>query len=50
MWNLNYDRNKPYLASRNRSTSIENGFVVARGSGSGGWMDWEFGISRFKLL
>ena len=24
-------------------------FVVAKGEGGGGWMDWEYGISRCKL-
>ena len=51
MWNLKEDRNKSYLANRNKITNIENRSVVAKGEGSGGgWMDWEFGISRFKLL
>ena len=29
---------------------IENKLVVAKGQGGGGGMDWEFGISRCKLL
>ena len=29
---------------------IENRLVVAKGEGGGGGMDWEFGISRHKLL
>ena len=29
---------------------IENGLVVAKGEGCGGGMEWEFGISRYKLL
>ena len=40
---------KNYLAQKaNSATDIENGFVVAKG-GRGG-MDWEFGVSRCKLL
>ena len=38
MWNLN------------RFTDKENRFVVAKGEGSGGGMDWEFGINRCKLI
>ena len=30
--------------------SVENRLVVARGEGFGGGMDWEFGISRYKLV
>ena len=29
---------------------MENRLVVAKGEGGGGGMDWEFGISRCKLL
>ena len=29
---------------------IENRLVVAKGEGVGGGMDWEFGMSRCKLL
>ena len=29
---------------------IENRLIVAKGEGGGGGMDWEFGISRHKLL
>ena len=35
----------------NKVTVIENRLVVSKGAGSEGWgMDWEFGISRCKLL
>ena len=40
----------PYLQNRNRLTGIENRLVVAKGEGEGGGVDWEFGISRGKLL
>ena len=46
MWNLRYDR-RSYLQNRNRLTDIENRLVVAKG---GGGMEWEFGISRCKLV
>ena len=39
-----------YLRNRNRLTGIENRLVVARGERRGGGLDWEFGISRCKLL
>ena len=36
---------------QNRLTDIENGPVVAKGEGKGGGgFDWEFGISKCKLL
>ena len=38
-----------YLRNRNRFTDTENRLVVAKGRGRGG-MNWEFGISRCKLL
>ena len=39
-----------YLPNRNRLTHTENRSVVTKGEGVGGGMDWEFGISRCKLL
>ena len=41
---------KMNLQNRNRVTNIEIRLVVAKGEGSGGWKDWEFGISRCKLV
>ena len=38
-----------YLQNRNRVTDIENRFVVTKGEGDGGGMEWEVGISRCKL-
>ena len=38
-----------YLQNRNKLMDIENRFVVAKGRGRNG-MDWEFGVSRCKLL
>ena len=31
-------------------TDIENRLVGAKGKGGGGGKDWEFGISRYKLV
>ena len=42
--------NWTYLWNRNRLTDIENRPVVAKGEGGRGGMDWEFGISKCKLL
>ena len=39
-----------YLQKRNRLTDIENRLVAAKGEGVGGGKDWEFEISRCKLL
>ena len=37
--------------NRNQGLSgIENRLVVAKGEGGEGGMDWEFGISRYRLL
>ena len=41
---------RTYLQYRNGLTDPENRVVVAKGEGSGGKMDQEFGISRCKLL
>ena len=38
------------IFNRNRHTDIENRFVVARVDRVGEGMDWEFGISRCKLV
>ena len=56
MWNLKYDTNELIYKNRNRLTDIENRLAVAKagggagGGGNGGGMDWELGISRYKLL
>ena len=39
-----------YLRNRNRLTDIENRLLVAKGEGGRGGKDWEFGISRCKLV
>ena len=51
MWNLKYDKNETIYENRKRLTDID---IQTRGCqggwGGGGGMDWEFGISRCKLL
>ena len=47
MWNPKYDKNELIYETE---TDIENRLVVAKGKGGGRRMDWEFGISRCKLL
>ena len=39
-----------YLRNRNRLRDIERRLVVAKGEGIGGGMEWQFRISRCKLL
>ena len=48
MWNLNMTRT--YIQNRNRLTDLGNRFVVAKGEGDGGWMEWELGFSICKFL
>ena len=38
------------LSTKQKQTHIENKLTVAKAEGGGGGMDWEFGISRCKLL
>ena len=38
------------LLNRNRLTNTENSLVVAKEGGGGIGMDWEFEISRYKLI
>ena len=49
MWNLKYGTNEP-IYKTNRLTDIENRLVVTNGEEGWGGIDWEFGISRCKLL
>ena len=42
--------NWTYPWNRNRTRDIENWLVVAKGVGGGRGLDWEFGISRCKLV
>ena len=38
------------VQTRNRFIDIDNRLVVAKGDGGKGGKDWEFGVSRCKLL
>ena len=49
MWNLKYGINE-LPQNKNRHTDIKNRLVVPKGEVWWGGMDWEFGISRYKLL
>ena len=46
IWNLKYDTNEFIYEIR----FTENRVVVAKGELGRGWMDWESGFSRDKLL
>ena len=50
MENLKIRHKQIYLQNRNRFIGIENRFVVAKREGHGERMDWDFGISRYKLF
>ena len=47
MWNLKYDTNE-LIYKTETDSQTENRLVVAKQGKEG--MDWEFGISRYKLL
>ena len=47
-WDLKFDTNE--LTCETEATDTESRFVVATGKGEREGMDWEFGISRCKLL
>ena len=47
MWNLKYDPNE-LICKTETDSHIENRLGLAKGARRG--MDWEFGISRCKLL
>ena len=47
MWNLKYDTNELIYET---DSQTENRLVVAKGKGDEGGMDWEFGVSRCKLV
>ena len=38
------------LSMKHKQTHRENRLVAAKGEGCGGGMNWEFGVSRCKLL
>ena len=47
MWNLKYGTNEPIYKIE---TDAQNRLVVAKGEGGESGMDWEFGVSRCKLV
>ena len=47
MWNLQYDTNEPIYET---DSDIKNRRVVAMWEVGGGGMEWQFGISKCKLL
>ena len=49
MWTLKYDTDE-LIYETETDADIEEGRVVANGEGSWGKGDWEFGISKCKLL
>ena len=49
MWNLKYGTKEP-IYRRETVSETQNRFVVAKGDWGGSAMDWEFGVSRCKLL
>ena len=46
---MKYNTNQP-IYETNRLTDIKNGLVLPSREGKREGMDWEFGISRYKLL
>ena len=50
MWNLKYDTNELVYETETDSQTERTGLWLPKGRGSGGGMDWEFEISRCKLL
>ena len=49
MWNLKDDTNEPIYETETES-GTENIRVAAKGEGGRRGLDWEFGISRCKLV
>ena len=49
MWNLKYDTNELIYKTETDSQTQRTDLWLPRGAGGGG-VDWEFGISRCKLL
>ena len=49
MWNLKYGTNEPIYRTETDSQNREQ-TCGCQGGGRREWMDWEFGVSRFKVL
>ena len=50
MWNLKYDTNEVIHEMETDSQTQRTDLWIAKEEGSGGGMEWEFGISRYKLV
>ena len=50
MWNLKYDRNELIYETEKDLQKLRTGLWLPRQRWVRGGMDWEFGISRCKLL
>ena len=50
MWNLKHDTNEPIYEIGTDSQTQRTDLWLPWGREGGGGMNWEFGISRYKLL
>ena len=50
MWNLKYDTNELIYETETDSQTRRTDLWLPRGRKSRGGVDWEFGMSRYKLL
>ena len=50
MWNLKYDTYEPIYEAETDSQTLRTDLQLPRGRGGEGGMDWEFVVSRCKLL
>ena len=50
MWNLNYDANERIYETETESQTQRTDLWLPRGRRGGRGKDWEFGLSRGKLL
>ena len=50
MWNLKYDTNELIYETETDSQTQKTDLWLPKGRRREGGMDWEFGISRYKLL
>ena len=50
MWNLKYDTNELIFKTETDSQTQRTDFLVVKGEEGGRGTEWEFGVSRCKLL
>ena len=50
MWNLKYDTNELIYETETDSQTQRTELLLPGGRGREGGMEWEFGVSRCKLL